>query len=233
MNFQQAIAELGRPKTVGEALDAIRAERGDQAADTAAERVAAADARVPSGVDAAIAAIREDHGAGATRWLQQHLGVTLRSAQRYMRGERLGGRTAANRARRDQLIEAAAAPRREQAQRVRAGIMREASRRWVAAGLLRRATRVTVGRVGVWDKSKNRPAGSRSVGSHRVGENGLTSAQLAGVAAALEAGEEEDALHAFSDALLDAYAVANGDAPGTVSGPLFIYDYPSGIQVET
>lgn len=233
MNFQEAIASLGRPKTLREAIDALRGERGDQAADAATERVAAADARVPTTAAAALDAIREDHGGRATRWLADRMGISLRQAQRYMRGEGLSGRTAANRARRDAVVAAAAEPRQAAAQQVRRDVMRSASRRWVAAGLLRRASRVTVGRVGVWDKSKNRPAGFRNVGTHRVGTNGLTSGQLAAVAEMLEQGYEQGALHAFSDALLDAYSVSKGDPPGTASGPLFIYEYPSGIQVET
>lgn len=233
MNFQEAIASLGRPKTLGEALAAIRAERGDQAAETAQERVVDADVQIPTGVDSALQALREDHGPRATRWIQQRFGISLRQAQRYMRGEGLSARTRVSRARRDAVVAAAAEPRQAAAQRVRQDVMRQASRRWVAAGLLRRATRVTVGRVGVWDKSRNRPAGTRGVGSHRVGSNGLTSGQLAVVAAMLEQGDEQSALHAFSDALLDAYAVSKGDPPGTVSGPLSIYEYLSGIQIET
>lgn len=232
MRFQEAIASLGRPKSVQEAIAAIRAEHGDQAGDAAAARVAAADAAIPTTGPAALEAIRAEHGRNSTRWLADQMGISLRQAQRYMAGQGLSGRTAANRARRDAVIELGAAPVRAQAQRVRADVSRQASRRWIAAALIRKATRVSVGRVKVWDKSANRPAGSRHVGSHRV-DNRRMRAQLNQAASLLESGDEEGAMHAFSDALLDAYSTSKGDPPGMVSGPLYIYDYPTGIDLET
>lgn len=246
MRFQEAIASLGRPKTPGEAIAAIRAQRGDQAAaaaqaqiKAAADRFAAAESAIPLNVDQAIAAIRAEHGRGATHWLADRFGITLRQAQRYMKGQGLGTRTIRSRARREQLVAAAAEPAQARAARARGqlgeaqrDVMRQASRRWVAAQLLRRATRVTVGRVKVWDKSQKRPAGSRDVGSHPVGAN-LRRADLVSCAQYLEAGDEEGALHAMSEALLGAYAVANRDNRYIVSDAVYIYDYPTGINVET
>lgn len=180
MNFQTAIASLGRPKTFGEAIAAIRAE----------------------------------HGKRASKFLAEQLGVTMRTAQRYLKGEfQPRTNTAAGRTRRE-------------------GVMRAASRRWVAAALLRNATRVNVGRVRVWDKSKDRPAGTRFVGMHTVGGT-LLAEDLVAVADLLQDGREDEALFAFSDAMLDAYSRDKGDPPGTASGPLYIYDYLTGIQVET
>lgn len=180
MNFNQAIASLGRPKTFGEAIAALRAE----------------------------------HGKATTRVLADRLGVTIRTAQRYVRGQfEPNTRTTAGRERREKTMLAA-------------------SRRWVAAGLLRRATHVNVGRVAVLDKSKNRPGGTRFVGLHRVGDT-VPAQALSQIAGQIQAGQMAQAEEAFSTLMLDAYAVSRGDQAGAASGPLAVSDYLTGIQVET
>lgn len=231
-NFQRAIVSLGRPKTVGEAIDAIRSQYGRKAAQQAQERLD--EVAVPDTLGEALAAIRADHTGrgGASHWLAERFGISLRQAQRYLAGRGLSERTAASRRRRAEIIEAAAAPRRERYEQRRAETLAQVSRRYVAAALLRRATYVHVGRPRVWDLSQDRPDGSRDVGLHQVGVT-LSKTELQTVARNIEAGNWEAAAEDFSNAMLDAYSASKGDPAGTASGPLYIYEYPTGIQVET
>lgn len=231
-NLRRAIASLGRPKTLGEAIASIRDRDGARAARRAQARLD--EVAVPTSLDDALSAIRADHTGrgGASHWLAGHFGISLRQAQRYLKGQGLGGRTEASRARRAQLVEAAAEPRRRQYAQREAETLAAASRQHVAAALLHRATYVNVGRVRVWDKSRDRPDGSRDVGMHQVGVT-LDPGQLGVAADDIAAGRWDTAVHSLSDALLDAYSASKGDPPGTASGPLYIYEYPTGIQVET
>lgn len=180
MNFDQAIASLGRPRSFGEAIAALRAQ----------------------------------HGKSLTRFLADELGVTMRTAQRYAKGEfRPSTRTAAGRERLDKTLRAVDRGRN-------------------AARLLRNAKRVNVGRVRVVDRSSGKPAGTRMVGAHRVGDT-LTAVELENVADLLDAGDFDSAAEEFSNAMLDAYSVSKNDPPGTASGPLLIVEYLTGIQADT
>lgn len=231
VNVRRAVLSLGRPKTVDEAIASIRDREGPRAARRAQKRLD--EVAVPTTLDAALDAIRADHTGrgGASHWLAERFGISLRQAQRYLKGEGLSQRYKAARTRREEIIEAAAEPRRRAYAQREAEVLAAASRQHVAAALLRRATYVNVGRVRVWDKSKDRPDGSRDVGMHAVGVT-LNRGQLDRAADDIAAGQWDDAVHSLSEALLDAYSASKGDPPGTASGPLYIYEYPTGIQVE-
>jgi hypothetical protein len=193
---------------------------------------------VPQTADEAVAAIRDQHGRGATRYVTGARGVGPRQAQRYLAGRGLSGRTAANRMRREALVRAAGGPARAKVEdaatrlgRVQRQVMARAPRARVAARILRKARLVDVGRARVASRSSGREDGFRRVGMHQVGGD-LYEEELVDVAELLDEEDWDEADEAFSDAMLDAYARSRGDSAGAASGPLIIVDYPAGIRVQ-
>jgi hypothetical protein len=137
----------------------------------------------------------------SSRWVANKFGVSMRTAQRWRRGQQ---QPSTRDGRRDL-------------------VMKSADRRKVAAHVIRQAHAVNAGRVGV--KSDTGRAGART-GTRNVGLVQLDSAAQARMqeaADALEEGDLERAGDLFSDAVLN--------TGGRDYGPLQISDYPPGFHL--
>jgi transcriptional regulator with XRE-family HTH domain len=170
VRFIDAMRSLGRPRNIGEALRAFRAQ----------------------------------HGKGASRALADRLGVSLRQAQRYLRGD----------------------IKRPPVEKERA-IRDSADRRVIASNALTGARTVSVGRVGVVDsrgKRSTRPAGTLVVDDQMR-------AALAEAARLHEQGDDRGAEAAMGAAIMGGYSRASRDNRTIAPGALSVTDYPDGLDV--
>ncbi|TMQ10151.1 MAG: hypothetical protein E6J90_36740 [Deltaproteobacteria bacterium] len=168
-------------------------------------------------------AIGELRGRGS-QWLAGHLGIPARTARYYLSGAREPNpRTAVGRQRRQAVMDAVD----------RAGRLR------IAARALRQARTLSVGRVKVATKSKDKPDGSRSIGTVLVDGEARSErieppSSLEEVADMLIADPPDigGAEAAFSECILGLYAVSRTPPQNRDSARahIYVYDYPSGIQ---
>lgn len=128
----------------------------------------------------ALAAIRAEHGRGASRWIAETFGVHRRTAQKYLKGDLNPGRAGSAR---------------------RAAIIAGASPAFIAAQRLRRARRLIVGDVKV--RYGERDEGSRTIGNLDVDDE--LAEKLTETADLLEEGDLEGAEDALSTGILDSY----------------------------
>lgn len=172
----------------------------------------AAAQREPEWLDVLVYALDEHPGRGeAAKWLAGELGVTVRSAERYLAlgmqptlhardaAERLKGRVRAEWAKAD-----------------------EETARQQVADLLRLIRHVEPGVVEVEDLSDPRMGGSRSIPGPPL------SVDLGPVADAWEDEDEDAAAQALSDAIMEAYG-DRGSSPN-LHEHLSIVDYRDGID---
>ena len=153
----------------------------------------------------ALGALREEHGRHTSRYLADRLGVSVRQAQRYLRGDirRVSSE-------RSTLIRGAVDNNRLAAQRIR------------------NARIVSVGKVSAVSKSKGTSTGSRSIGVLTI--DATMRQELDRAAADLEAGNVREAEEAISAAILGGYGVAKGGNRDSARGAIEIDDYSSGIN---
>lgn len=156
------------------------------------------------GFGAILDAARLEFGRGATRWLADTMGVNIRQAQRWYKGETRPGR--------DAMARFPGGP---------SGPLRSA----IAAVNLAKVHRIKVGSIDVFSLSDGAPDGSRKPPTLDVG------GVMGEVAALVHAGRLADAEELFDRAVLNAYEgrdLRDDDGLGAVLG---ISDYASGIEV--
>lgn len=127
-------------------------------------------------IDHVQAAIRAEHGKGATRWIAERAGISQRTARRWM----------------------SSAPPPTRAGAIVALIAGEA----IAAARIRTATHISVGAVAV--EYDGADEGTRVIGELDV--TGFMDNELDNCAAALEEGDWDAAADAFSDAVIAGYS---------------------------
>jgi hypothetical protein len=143
-------------------------------------------------------------GAGASHRLAAQLGVSLRQAQRYLKGE-----------------VKKVPPAKEQA------IRNGADRRYIAAQAIGNAQTVSVGKVTVTDSGGK--SSSRSIGTLAV--DATMRAQLAEVSRLYAAGDDRGAEAAMGAAIMGGYSRSKSDNRTIAPGALTPTDYPGGIDV--
>ena len=137
----------------------------------------------------------------SSRWIASKFGVSMRTAQRWRRGQQQPSERDGRRAK----------------------VMKSADRRKVAAQVIRQTRAVNAGRVKVVSDTGRAAAreGTRNVGMVQLDDSARDRMQEA--ADALEEGDTERAEELFSDAVLN--------TGGRNYGPLRISDYPPGFHL--
>jgi hypothetical protein len=155
---------------------------------------------------------------GAARWLADEMGVSTRSAERYLAIATPGVKETQMPVRHAQV---------EAAERLKAEIKAEwdeedsAAQRQQIADLLRLISHVSPGKVGVQSRSGPQAGGSRSIG-------GELDVDLDAVADAWEDDDEDLAAAELSDAIVSAYGQRGG--VDSLDDALRITDYPPGLD---
>jgi len=165
----------------------------------------------------------EEHGSGASRWLADEMGVSLRSAERYLAITKPGVGQSQQPSRHAQV---------EAAQRLQARIQREwdradaADQRRQVADLLRAIRRVAPGTVRVRSVSrgKNRSGSPRATLESSRSIPGEIAVDLSDAADLWEQGLDGEAAAALSDAIIDGYG-NRGDID-ELSRSIRIVEYP-------
>jgi hypothetical protein len=137
----------------------------------------------------------------ATRWIADRFGVSMTTARRWRNGTQQTRDTG----------------RRE-------GVMKSAdrdTRRKVAAGRMRQAQGINVGKLGVKPDTGDQKEQTRNLGFIRLGEQGQALMQQAGDA--LDRGDDEEAARLQSEAILH--------ADGRDYGPMNATDYGAGFYL--
>lgn len=147
--------------------------------------------------------VRADHGRQASQWLADKLGVSRRTAQRYLAGtQRPSKRT-----------------------RQRLPNVERSVRRKVAAGKISRVSRISVGRVAVINLSAGDYDGTRDIGNVSIPADVMQE-----IADLYANGQDQEAEDLLNQAIVNIYAGEDPRDTGGLGSVLYVDSFPPGMS---